>query len=260
MAMAMAMAGDMATANGDSCLLMSPQETHEWMQFILEETPGEVYARQEWERERERERERKKRQVRRRESRPRCARFPSEPTPMGRRSLRPGLHHWQTGYLDDPMVRVPTSSKAQLFRSEFGVPFEVYEALLQRASSEPKFTLAPMDGERGRPPAHPLRTKILAILFHLAKGVKISALEASACISQSTLRKFVAEFSEWYSETIYPEVVRLPSGEHLQSTMECYRKLGFPGCVAIVPRRASGGTSQLSACDERANSVRVQGS
>ena len=71
--------------------------------------------------------------------------------------------------------------------------------------------------------------KVLAALRCLGKSVGVEDVEDAAHISAQCLQVFVPRFIRWMAEMVYPTVVKLPEGGHLQESLHVYARLGFPG-------------------------------
>ena len=121
------------------------------------------------------------------------------------------------------------------FRRKFRLPLVEVEKLVAEAQKVPKFKDKPAGPGNGRgPPRHPLLIKVLAALRCLGKGVDVEDVEDAAHISESCLREFVPAFIDWMAETVFPRVVTLPTGSHLQKTLGVFSQLGFPGAYCCT--------------------------
>lgn len=132
------------------------------------------------------------------------------------------------------------------FRRKFRLPLVEVEKLVAEAQTVKDFKDKPFGVGNGRgPPRHPLLIKVLAALRCLAKGVDVEDLEDAAHISESCLRGFVPAFLNWMAETLFPRVVRLPTGAHLENTLHVVQG-GVVGATWGVGSLVSSDTSMMS--------------
>ena len=120
---------------------------------------------------------------------------------------------------------------ATKFRRKFRLPLDLVHDIVEQLGRERSDVAdKPAGGGRGKGPArHPLIMKVLAALRHLAKGDDYESLEDASQISESTLKKFIPSFMNWFAKSVSPNWVKLPEGEALQDSMAVYKRLGFPG-------------------------------
>ena len=164
--------------------------------------------------------------------------MPANPDePVGSRArwtFDPSLSPWWK-LMRRPGVRIQGTRAYNKFRRKFRLPLTEVEKLVAEAQTVKQFKDKPPGPGNGRGHArHPLLIKVLAALRCLAKGVDVEDVEDAAYISATTLHHFVPAFLKWIADTIYPRVVRLPEGEHLEKSLQVYEKLGHPGCCTTT--------------------------
>ena len=111
------------------------------------------------------------------------------------------------------------------------------------------------------PKRAPLILKVLAALSYLGKASDLETLEELACISTSTLKRFVPDFCAWLaSPAVYSKWVRLPTGARLDASLSY--DLWDADMMCVVPRAPTsppihqpppprvGSPSYGCACDE----------
>ena len=132
-------------------------------------------------------------------------------------------------------VRIQGTRAYNEFRNKFRLPLTIVEKLVKDAQSVPEFKDKPHGPGNGRgPPRHPLLIKVLAALRVLAKGCDVEMLEDAAHISKECLQQFVPRFFRWMAEVVFPREVRIPEGDHLESSLRVFARLGFPGAFCCT--------------------------
>ena len=123
------------------------------------------------------------------------------------------------------------SRQARRFRRKFRLPFKMVETLQRRMLVDhPEWADRPSGpGNGGGQKSHPLIMKILATLRFLATGDTFESIEDAAHIAAATLETWVPRIMHWMEDKLYPEMVYLPDGEELDSALEVFELLGFPG-------------------------------
>ena len=139
------------------------------------------------------------------------------------------------GWIQDPQIRDPASSRGKRFRRLFRTPFVIFEAIVGscKSSEDSLFVY----GEKDACGAYsiPLEVKILFCLRVLGGGTKIEdAAELSGFMSTSEgnsfFRSFVVKFTSLF-EHIH---IRPLEGEELLRSMATYARLGLPGCIGSI--------------------------
>ena len=146
-------------------------------------------------------------------------------------------------------VREPGTRAYYKFRNKFRLPLTEVERLVEMGQAVPAFKDKPSGPGNGRGhPRFPLIIKVLAALRCLAKGCDVDCVEEAACCSAPMLAWFVPAFFEWMSEVVYPLVVKLPEGEHLEGSLFGMRGLVSPGRIAKQTASTSIGRHARPSC------------
>jgi hypothetical protein len=83
-------------------------------------------------------------------------------------------------------------------------------------------------------PSTPIELLVLRSLRLLTRNVTLDDLYEQTFVSPGVLKCFFIKFMNWYSNRIFPEVVKMPSIEDLDYNGAEYSLAGFPGCVCSV--------------------------
>ena len=68
----------------------------------------------------------------------------------------------------------------------------------------------------------------------MGRGWCLDDVKESSGISEGAMCEFFHQFCERFVQEYYHDFVKRPEGDDLQSVMEIYEKLGFPGCVGSI--------------------------
>lgn len=147
----------------------------------------------------------------------------------------PKKSFWWIDYVEDPYHtwRDETHRNGKYFRHRFSHSFDsVYEIVKKIQEPEHHFWRRKFDS-RGRE-ACPIHLLVLGSLRILTRNVTLDDLQEQTFISKEVHRCFFNKFMEWYSTTVFPLVVKMPTVEELHNNGAEYRAAGFPGCVCSV--------------------------
>lgn len=117
------------------------------------------------------------------------------------------------------------------FRKCFGISRPVFDTLFMETGKDKAFKETLWgDGTRGVP-AQPLIQKVAGAMSMLTNDLTAKIAGQLSGIGKSTMQAFFPKWIVWLRETQSLKHIYLPEGDHLQKTMMCYSKLGFPGAM-----------------------------
>lgn len=82
--------------------------------------------------------------------------------------------------------------------------------------------------------ASPRALLVLGSLRILTRNVTLDDLKEATFISKETHRLFFVNFMKWYSTSVFPHVVKMPTLEEIRNNGAEYESAGFPGCLGSV--------------------------
>lgn len=134
---------------------------------------------------------------------------------------------WSTPWgrmLNDPDLRVNTSSNAKRFRRRFRVPYSVFLYIVQRCK-EAKM----LEGVK-----IPLEFRLLIALRILGRGICADDIYDICGIAESTVNFIFHQFTKEFVKTFYDEFVSFPEGHDLDVVAQTYAEMGFPGACCSM--------------------------
>lgn len=142
---------------------------------------------------------------------------------------------WQTEWgklLRNPSVNPPGSKVHKEFISEFGVPFSIFEDIVQDCKDQKWTRSSTALGKKkvGRP-SLPLESKILGCLYRLGSGCLPRTQGRLFGSSRTVADQFFLDFCAFYAQKYGEECVVPATEAERQDVEEMYAKMGFPGCL-----------------------------
>ena len=142
---------------------------------------------------------------------------------------------WNTSWgkiILDKDIRDITTTAGQEFRRRFRVPGPFFlDWLVPKCTEEKIFNSG--DGSGRSWHVIPIEIKLLMSLRILGRGNVLDDIVELSGISKTSVwsifHNFVTNFSKKFESFI-----NMPEGEDLESVLEVYRRLGFPGCVGSI--------------------------
>jgi hypothetical protein len=114
------------------------------------------------------------------------------------------------------------------FRRRFRVPFSMFLEIVKECEEGNVF------GVTVRKNKIAIDFKVLASLKILGRDLCCDEIDERLNISESHTLFFFKQFVNNYSKVFFDKYVYVARGSDLQSVMEVYRRMGFPGCVGSM--------------------------
>jgi hypothetical protein len=138
--------------------------------------------------------------------------------------------------------KLPAHRDHQVFRRRFGVTFARFKSIVETARTWTQQPDKPDSKKFGESktdavgnPSVPLELKILGALRINAKGCSFDAIAELTGMALSTMATFYHLFWRRFVEELKEEWIAYPKDPAQAATsMEVYRRLGFPGAVGSV--------------------------
>lgn len=147
----------------------------------------------------------------------------------------PKTSFWWIDYVKDPYHtwRDETHRNGKYFRYRFSHSFDSVHEIVKKIHEPEHYFWRNKFDSRGRE-ACPIHLLVLGSLRILTRNVTLDDLQEQTFISKEVHRCFFNKFMLWYSTTVFPLVVKMPTLEELHNNGAEYRAAGFPGCVCSV--------------------------
>ena len=147
----------------------------------------------------------------------------------------PKMSSWWTDYVIDERetFRDLDHRDGRLFAYRFSFSFEAVKELILKVKEEDENFWKNQRDAAGRE-SSPIEILNLGSLRILTRNVTLDDLYEQTFISAEVHRCFFKKFMHWYSVRVFPEVVKMPCLEELDSNSAEYSLAGFPGCVCSV--------------------------
>lgn len=165
---------------------------------------------------------------------------------------------WYIDYVIDVnrTWRDPLHRDGKTFSNRFSHSFDsVCEIVEKIQEPEHNFWKASRDAT-GRE-SSPIHLLVLGSLRMLTRNVTLDDLSEDTFISTTVHSAFFKKFMRWYAETVFPEVVRMPTLAELKENGQEYDLAGFPGsgfsvdCVHVRVWGVSANLKQISTGKEK---------
>ena len=138
-------------------------------------------------------------------------------------------HEWMMA-LSNPDIKIETSRTAITFRRRFRVPFSIFdEWIIPICRDNNVFEIN--DERKSR---IPLEVKIMVSLRILGRSNCADDINELSHVPASSVNFIFKTFVKNFAKHAYPMFVKIPTGERLNRTLECYSQLGFPGCIGCI--------------------------
>jgi len=132
--------------------------------------------------------------------------------------------------INNPDIRDDSSKLGKTFRRRFRVPFVIFdEWILPICIRYNVFEIK--DEARVR---IPIEIKIMIALRILGRANCADDIQEMSEVPSSSIHVIFKMFVRNFSRHAYELFVKIPQGERLKQTLQCYSLLGFPGCVGCI--------------------------